>query len=150
MQGWRKSNEDAHITAIDFEPGLSLFAVFDGHGGAEVAKFCEKHFIPELKKDDDFKAKNYEKALSNVFVRLDFMLHEEPYRKELVKISKACNNGIAQGDNIAYLAGCTANVVMISQTHIYCSNAGDSRCVVSQAGNAIDMSEDHKPDLPKE
>ena len=37
MQGWRKSNEDAHITAIDFVPGISLFAVFDGHGGVEVA-----------------------------------------------------------------------------------------------------------------
>ena len=54
MQGWRKSNEDAHITALDFEEGLSLFAVFDGHGGCEVAKFCEKHFIPELKKDKEF------------------------------------------------------------------------------------------------
>jgi len=41
MQGWRKSNEDAHITAVEFDTGLSLFAVFDGHGGCEVAKYCE-------------------------------------------------------------------------------------------------------------
>jgi serine/threonine protein phosphatase PrpC len=51
MQGWRKSNEDAHITAPDFLPGMSLFAVFDGHGGAEVAKFCGNHFVEELKND---------------------------------------------------------------------------------------------------
>ncbi len=51
MQGWRKSNEDAHITAPDFLPGMSLFAVFDGHGGSEVAKFCGNHFVEELKND---------------------------------------------------------------------------------------------------
>ena len=56
MQGWRNSNEDAHITAIDFEPGHSLMAVFDGHGGAEVAKFCDAHFVAELKNDLDFQA----------------------------------------------------------------------------------------------
>lgn len=55
MQGWRKSNEDAHITAVDFLPGISLFAVFDGHGGSEVAKFCGIHFVEELKNDPDFR-----------------------------------------------------------------------------------------------
>ena len=54
MQGWRKSNEDAHITAIDFVPGVSLFAVFDGHGGSEVAKYCDKHFIKMLQEDENF------------------------------------------------------------------------------------------------
>ena len=43
MQGWRKSMEDAHICApvFDKENGASLFAVFDGHGGSEVALYCE-------------------------------------------------------------------------------------------------------------
>ena len=54
MQGWRKSNEDAHITAIDFVPDHSLFAVFDGHGGSEVAKFCGNHFVEEIKNDASF------------------------------------------------------------------------------------------------
>ena len=48
MQGWRAQNEDTHITALNFEEGISLMAVFDGHGGAEVAKFCKNHFLPEL------------------------------------------------------------------------------------------------------
>lgn len=56
MQGWRKSNEDAHITAPDFLPGLSLFAVFDGHGGSEVAKYCGNHFVEELKNNPAFQA----------------------------------------------------------------------------------------------
>jgi serine/threonine protein phosphatase PrpC len=52
MQGWRKSMEDAHITACDVVEGeVSLFAVFDGHGGCEVAKYIGRHFIIELKKN---------------------------------------------------------------------------------------------------
>jgi serine/threonine protein phosphatase PrpC len=54
MQGWRSSNEDAHVTAINIEPGISVFAVFDGHGGCEVAKYCENHLIKELKANKDY------------------------------------------------------------------------------------------------
>ena len=33
MQGWRKSMEDAHIANLDLPGGVSVFGVFDGHGG---------------------------------------------------------------------------------------------------------------------
>ena len=33
MQGWRRSNEDAHITEMDIGDGNGIYAVFDGHGG---------------------------------------------------------------------------------------------------------------------
>jgi len=49
-------------------------------------------------------------------------------------------------DNI----GCTANVLFISDHKYYCANAGDSRCVVSRRGKAIDLSDDHKPEDPGE
>jgi hypothetical protein len=44
MQGWRGSMEDDHIVDAGFNNSddTSLFAVFDGHGGSEVAKFCSK------------------------------------------------------------------------------------------------------------
>ena len=47
-------------------------------------------------------------------------------------------------------AGCTAVVVLITKTEIYCANAGDSRAVMSKKGKAKDLSTDHKPDLPNE
>jgi serine/threonine protein phosphatase PrpC len=88
MQGWRTSNEDAHLTVLDFVPGVSLFAVFDGHGGAEVAKFCEKHMVEQLKIDVDFQNQNFEAALRNVFLKIDKMLLEPEAKTELPKYSK--------------------------------------------------------------
>lgn len=46
MCGWRIYMEDAHITQSPLtDKKNSLFAVFDGHGGAEVSKFVERHFV---------------------------------------------------------------------------------------------------------
>ena len=56
--------------------------------------------------------------------------------------------------------GCTADVVLITDTEIICANAGDSRCVLAilEPGEgdeddkylAMDMSRDHKPDMQSE
>ena len=47
MQGWRRTMEDEHVVACGDEVGggdeAAVFAVFDGHGGSEVAKFCQVH-----------------------------------------------------------------------------------------------------------
>ena len=50
MQGWRHSMEDAHICNVELDKsnGAALFAVFDGHGGIEAAKYCERNFSPML------------------------------------------------------------------------------------------------------
>ncbi|GFT10982.1 probable protein phosphatase CG10417, partial [Nephila pilipes] len=49
-----------------------------------------------------------------------------------------------------YLSGSTATVAVVSGSRIYVANVGDSRCVLSRNGQAIDMSVDHKPDDPGE
>ena len=66
MQGWRKSMEDAHVveTKVPYPPGLpylsskekeniphaKVFGVFDGHGGPEVARFCQLYLVSVLTK----------------------------------------------------------------------------------------------------
>ena len=65
VQGWRKHMEDAHIACCDVvkamnmktknsEP-MSMFAVFDGHGGKEVARYCQDRFVPEFVGLESFK-----------------------------------------------------------------------------------------------
>ena len=42
--------------------------------GKEVALFVEKHFINELKKNEDFKKNNFKAALKQTFLRMDELL----------------------------------------------------------------------------
>jgi serine/threonine protein phosphatase PrpC len=49
--------------------------------------------------------------------------------------------------SLAFQAGCTSCVVLITPDTIYCSNSGDSRAVLAtKAGKCIELSYDHKPD----
>ena len=51
MQGWRDRMEDDHIQLLTLSPELphlSLFGIFDGHGGEMVAHYIAKHFPEHL------------------------------------------------------------------------------------------------------
>jgi serine/threonine protein phosphatase PrpC len=138
MQGWRMSMEDAEICEAEFTENSSLFAVFDGHGGKEVAVFCEKYFGSELKKNSHFKADgDMTKALTETFLIMDEMLESLDGQKELAEI---------KGDGTASFAGCTANVILIHKNMIYCANAGDSRTIMWTKNEVAHLSTDHKPE----
>lgn len=47
-------------------------------------------------------------------------------------------------------AGCTANVILITPDKIFCANAGDSRAVICEGGEAVALSNDHKPENASE
>ncbi len=155
MQGWRKSMEDAHITALDVIEGeVSVFGVFDGHGGCEVAHYVENHFVEMLKKNENFTKGDYAKALTETFVNLDMRMISEAGKKELITISKKHGSmsagSYSDGAELCEQAGCTACVAIITKTHVYVANAGDTRTVIASNGKAKDLSVDHKPDLPTE
>ena len=140
MQGWRMSMEDAHISIPNLTADTGLFAVFDGHGGAEVAKFCSKYFPEELVKNPHFATGNYKTALEETFLKMDTLLLDDN-NGDLLREFK---NDV---DSMNSFAGCTANVVLITKTEIYVANAGDSRALVySNDGTVTALSVDHKPD----
>lgn len=170
MQGWRKRMEDAHISELDIETNTHIFAVFDGHGGKEVALFAKNYFIKELKKNKNFKQKKMKKALIETFMKLDEMLLDRDIIDELFffnKMSKLEEEKLQTTvqydlynklftsksdlhENLAMYSGCTATVCLIYEDKIYFANSGDSRIVISKKGRALSMTVDHKPDLDSE
>jgi len=151
--------EDSHIANINLGNGISLFGVFDGHGGKEVACYVKKHLAEELLKLDSYKKGDYKAALEEIFLKVDELLITESGRKELATYSKNANNGEksnpffssgGEDDNVAFFAGCTACAALITKTEIYVANAGDSRCVASKKGVALELSIDHSPDVDTE
>eukprot|EP00825_Cyclidium_porcatum_P028580 TRINITY_DN307_c0_g2_i4.p1 TRINITY_DN307_c0_g2~~TRINITY_DN307_c0_g2_i4.p1 ORF type:complete len:307 (+),score=67.68 TRINITY_DN307_c0_g2_i4:155-1075(+) len=145
MQGWRVNMEDAHIANTQMSQNCQLFAVFDGHGGPEVAQFCKVKFCEELEENPNFKNGNYSQALTETFYKMDDILKSTEGKQQLAKIRKAQEQS---GDES--MAGCTSNVCLITQSRIYVANAGDSRTNICANGQLVEMSQDHKPDDPAE
>ena len=63
--------EDSHICNTSLGGGNSLFGVFDGHGGQEVAFYVKKHYSKILTSLQSYKTKNYKKALEESFLKID-------------------------------------------------------------------------------
>ena len=125
LQGKRPENEDTHLTLSEWKEGLALFAVFDGHGGADASAFCAKK-LPLLLEVD---ASDPTPGFVESFVAVD--------RKYLKK-----NND----------DGTTALVAVVDKksNKVHVANAGDSRAILIRGGKAIGLSNDHKPALAAE
>ncbi|XP_049792765.1 probable protein phosphatase CG10417 isoform X3 [Schistocerca nitens] len=99
MQGWRVSQEDAHNCLINFDKnGTSFFAVYDGHGGHEVAQYCAQNLPEFLKTCEAYKKGDYVQALKEAFLGFDATLREP----EVIAILKQIVKGKEEsGDNSA-------------------------------------------------
>ena len=125
--------------------------------------FCEKYFPIYLTNNEEYKCKNFQKALEETFVELDWLLisdeGHEKMREIQLELKQAIRGPTAKLDiheikeikALAFQAGCTACVVLITGDSIYCANAGDSRAVLAtKSGKVIELSHDHKPENPGE
>ena len=128
------------IDKFNGNPNMGLFAIFDGHGGGEIAKYLKKRLpeviaknLPPTNNSDDY---NYdiENTIINSFHKVD----------EEIKMTSESE----------YM-GSTAVVVFISRERdqtsplkskkvIYCANVGDSRCVLVSNSGVKRLSFDHK------
>jgi len=160
MQGWRDRMEDAHLALPSLGEATggassqrslwwdtAVFGVMDGHGGEHVAHFCERYLPMAIAQGP---ADDVPLALVGAFQRMDELLFDPTYVDELQSMgndfSPVFNARKANPDCV----GCTAVVCCIRPGSITVANAGDSRAVLCRKGIAIDMSEDHKPNLPEE
>ncbi|KAL6903650.1 hypothetical protein ACP4OV_004463 [Aristida adscensionis] len=165
MQGYRVNMEDAHVCIPELcaTTATSFFAVYDGHGGPAVAKYCAKHLHVELLRHAEFEG-NLPHAAQRTFLRMDEMMRQMNAGKELssyggTKYWKKYRRDRLIGSFIPWVQpvypgprddGCTACVALIRGNQIIVANAGDSRCVISKNGQATALSIDHKPGLPAE
>lgn len=112
MQGWRRTMEDAHLAQVSAPNGsgladsppaspFAMFGVFDGHGGAEVALFCQRYMAQELQKLEAFGGDAVEDALVDVFHRMDDMLRDHSFADEIeqLKTRDAADDDEAKGED---------------------------------------------------
>ena len=143
MQGWRNTMEDEHLAIIDFykpiettanseDSQYSLFAVFDGHGGRDVAQLAKQNLPSILANSPEWRSGDIRSALSAAFLSLDSILDRNRFSS----------------------IGSTAVVAVLQTTStsrkIFLANAGDSRAVLCKRGVASLLTTDHKPGLPDE
>jgi serine/threonine protein phosphatase PrpC len=131
LQGRRPEMEDATCSLVPFgNSQQALFGIFDGHFGSRCSTFVAKH-LPEILLHNSHLNNDPKLALKETFHTVD---------KEFLKW--------ARKDKLT--DGSTGIVALIKDTKLYVANTGDSRGVICENGQAIPLSSDHKPDVPKE
>ncbi|GLU21241.1 hypothetical protein SLE2022_373900 [Rubroshorea leprosula] len=109
---------------------VCMFGIFDGHGGSRAAEYLKERLFENLMKHPQFFT-DTKTALSGTYQQTDadFLDSErDTYRDD----------------------GSTASTAVLVGSHLYVANVGDSRTIISKAGKAIPLSEDHKPNRSDE
>mmetsp|Transcript_12867 Transcript_12867/g.26262 ORF Transcript_12867/g.26262 Transcript_12867/m.26262 type:complete len:322 (+) Transcript_12867:166-1131(+) len=154
MQGWRKNMEDSYLASCERNPSvdsesLMIFGVFDGHGGEEVAKV-----VAEIGKEKILGVAELGSKISSLEKgsAVDTNVLNEQKKLLTSGLDKAFRGIDSQvKSNLPTTeAGCTGNVVVMTENLICCANIGDSRSVLSRSGIAVELSRDHKPTDEKE
>ncbi|KAI9007643.1 phosphatase 2C-like domain-containing protein, partial [Hyaloraphidium curvatum] len=142
-QGWRKAMEDYATATLNLplppplaaDPArrVDYFAVFDGHGGAHVARFASRFLHKHIVGHDAFAAGDVTNA-----IRWGFFNTDNAARLDDLAGSETC--------------GSTACVALVTaDARLWVGNAGDCRAVLATRGRpARALSRDHKPDVPQE
>lgn len=138
IQGRRKTMEDRfNALSHNYEKNLSVYAVFDGHGGEFAADYIEDHIFRSLQKeilqgscpaDPD----SVKQVITSVFRQVD---------AQLVCLSR---------DRMD-LSGSTGVLLYQKGDCLVVANVGDSRAVMCDSvGRVVPLSTDHKPSDPAE
>ena len=78
---------------LDFDDNTSLFGVYDGHGGFEVAKYTSERFPDFLRNNEKYKDQKYEEALVEAFLGFDDTIATPEVLAVLKEMVKNDNEG---------------------------------------------------------
>ncbi|XP_075357045.1 protein phosphatase Mn(2+)-dependent 1K [Mycteria americana] len=132
--GKRKENEDRFDYA-QLTENVLYFAVYDGHGGAAAADFCDKYMEKYIK---EFLAE--EENLENVL------------NKAFLEINKAYErHAHLSADATLMNSGTTATVALLRDgIELVVASVGDSRALLCRKGKAMKLTIDHTPERKEE
>ncbi|XP_063059456.1 protein phosphatase, Mg2+/Mn2+ dependent, 1Db isoform X2 [Engraulis encrasicolus] len=135
-------------SAPETRRSVAFFAVFDGHGGREAAHFARDHLWDFIKKQRGFWSKDYRDVC--VAIRKGFIACHHAMWKKLPEWPKTITG-------LPSTSGTTASVVVIRGDRMYVAHVGDSSVVLGvredpsdKVIKAVEVTQDHKPELPKE
>ena len=131
IQGRRDYMEDTNI--IHELEGISVYGVFDGHGGGEISKFLKDEFW------------NF---LTAEFKSISCLDHSNEVKNAIhttfLKIDRHLSTIRAIGQN--HDPGSTAVIALKIKNKLYLGNLGDSRAIIfDSCGNLLASTKDHKP-----
>lgn len=142
------SDEKVAEHVVDTRRSVAFFAVFDGHGGREAAHFARENLWDLLKRQRGFWSKDHSEVCAAL--RKGFIACHHAMWKELPEWPKTITG-------LPSTSGTTASVIVIRGVHMYVAHVGDSAVVVGVKENdsditlqALEVTQDHKPELPKE
>ncbi|PAN14162.1 hypothetical protein PAHAL_2G388400 [Panicum hallii] len=133
--------EDRHVAEfrlLDDGNEVGLFAVFDGHSGADVATYLREHLFDNILNEPDFDFwTDPMEAIRRAYHRTD---------RKVLKMKKA-DDDEGKGKGRRRRGGSTAvTVILINGEKLVVANVGDSRAVLRDNGGAArQLSVDHEP-----
>ncbi|KAM4052354.1 protein phosphatase Mn(2+)-dependent 1K [Anomaloglossus baeobatrachus] len=132
--GKRKENED-RFTFSQINDEVLYFAVYDGHGGAGAADFCNQYMAQYIT-DILAQEKDMEKVLIKAFLEID---------KEFAKMARVHPNATVMN------SGSTATVALLRDgIELVVASVGDSRALVCRKGKPVKLTIDHTPERKEE
>lgn len=129
---------------------LGYFGVFDGHGGSQVATFCNSHLLERLLKRVPsagalaaLAPEELEARIRSTFMEMDKASARLP--PLLVQPPATCC--VKQGEYMKDIdcVGSTASTVLVTAEHIVFAHAGDSRALLVRDGKVFFATKDHTP-----
>lgn len=147
-QGGQSPPRDQPGTPGRSRRSVAFFAVFDGHGGREAAQFARDYLWEFMKKQRGFWSDCDREVCSAI--RKGFVACHHAMWKKLPEWPKTLTG-------LPSTSGTTASVVVIRGNRMYVAHVGDSAVVLGVQDDpsvpfirAVEVTQDHKPELPRE